>query len=339
LTKNEEKKLIKTLWGNTCEQGFPKNISYYKFFFLKKLSPENVDVRELFMRYIKTYAFPIQSLLNEKGVMITNGDDLFCTEMIGGLSIIELDSNDIAAMLEKLNSWFELDKKYLNEEHKNTQEEFALRFNNIIDILVSLCDRSFDNFSDNNLTMAKEFIFKMKSSGLSTIKLECVLFYKKDSERSILIGNIDEHLLSIDRKKNLQALKAIHYLIKTYEVERVLPIVELLAGKIKWRSEGYLYIAVDIFKFMYDTKQKNIPQYIHDILFSFLNCLADEAYKESIFGDNAFLDYLELRVHVAALAFSMHKYFHDEQIPSINVWRNICLSNDEFDEVKNEWGL
>ncbi|MCL1030196.1 SIR2 family NAD-dependent protein deacylase [Serratia silvae] len=337
LTRGEEKRLTKALWSDVCEFGFPKNISYYKFIFLNKLAPDSVNVRSLFVKYISTYSFPIQSLLKEKGVMITNGDDNFCTEIIGGLRFIELDENDIAALISKLDFWFESDMRYLSEQQERMQGEFFARFNNITRILIALCEGSFKNITDKNINNICDLVRKMKEHGCMTLELECVLLYGDTAERSKIANDIDENLSSINKSKVLSALKAVHHLIKNYDIKEMLPIIESMAGKIKWRSEIYLYFTVDIVKIMYDENPEGLPQNFHEVVFSFLNTLADESYKNTISDDNAFLEYLELRVHIASLASSMYEYFSSKDIPSILRWKEICSSNDEFDEVKNAW--
>lgn len=354
LDADQSKKLAEVIWYITDQYGLPDDTDFYKFAFLSLPHPEGVDPSQLFKNYVKATPFPIQKIKKERGVSITGGDIPLVHEIIGANSK-EGDiwtAEDVIEILQRLLEWWDADKDRLNEKDNvpsgfsSIPEEFRLRFYHIVELLAEVVGPKLDAGSQDDIKSSLGRLLKeLREHGLAVLEAEAACLHIYPEQKADVYHRINEALISNQDNIEKDGLRAIAKIILggiDIETSSVEPSpASMLSQYITWGPTHSitpaLWIVVRILK--------NTPINFSTSLEVATQRRLDRLLTETTYGngnpDLTFDEKLEIRRIAAILAAKLWAHYKScsSCVPCVvEKWREVCLSPDEFSEIRNVWG-
>ncbi|MDA8375594.1 MAG: SIR2 family protein [Planctomycetia bacterium] len=348
LTPEQSTKLGDAIWAHTDESGLPKNTGFYIFVFLNLPHPANCNPIELLKAYLRKASFPIQNP-QDKGVAITHGNIPIVHEIIGAKSI--WTAKDVEDILQRLLEWWNADKGRLNDNERSTAgfssipEEFRLRLSRIADVLSEVViPKLGTECTDATKSSLSQLLLEMRNAGLPVITAETASLNIYPDRNVDVYKRIKESLTSNQDdivKDGCRALEKI--LLGTTNVSASaveLDPVPILIGYPTWSHTHFvsraIWIIIQILKIMPQKYSGNLE----DATLKRLERLLDE----TSYGNNdlnmTFEERLEVRRIAAMCAGTLWKHYNSNHLSlpdTIQKWREACLSDNEFSEIKNAW--
>jgi hypothetical protein len=354
LDEGQSKNLAGAIWSVTDQYGLPDGTDFYKFAFLKFPHPENIDPAQLFKNYVKSTPFPIQKNRQDRGVSITGGNIPIVHEIIGANSNGETiwTAEDAAEFLQRLLEWWDADKDRLIEKESepagfsSIPEKFRARFASMVELLAEVVGPKLNASSPNEIKISLGRLLKeVREFGLPGLATEAACLHIYPDQKADVYNRINEALLSNQDNIERDGLRAIAKIILDgidAEMSPVEPDPALMLSQyLTWcptRSiSSALWIIVRILK-------KSPTSFSHSLEVAaqkrLERLLTDTAY-DSDTPDLNFDEKLEVRRISSILAAALWTYYSSQSssIPEVvEKWRDICLSPDEFSEIRNAWG-
>lgn len=349
----QSKKLGETIWRKTDQYGLPEDTNFYKFAFLSLPHPENADPVQLFKNYVMSTPFPIQQNNQDQGVSITNGNIPIVHETIGANSIGEgiWSAEDVVQILQRLLEWWDADKERLKETERepsffsSVPEEFRARFARMVELLAEVVGPKLSTDSPDELKASLTRLLKeVRQYGLPGLAAEAACLHIYPDQKANVYNRINEALISNQDNIQRDGLGAIAKIILDGD-DAARNSVEpgpasMLSQYLTWcpthSISSALWITVRVLK----NSPTSFSQNLEEAAQSRLNrLLRDTAYD----NDNPDLDFdekLEIRRISSILAAELWSYYNSRSLPVpevIKEWREMCLSPDEFAEVRNAW--
>ena len=152
-------------------------------------------------------------------------------------------------------------------------------------------------------------------------------------EKDDFIMEIEEALSSFDEQSTLDALWAIDYLIKNQSI--IEPnLLQVFGTFIRYTSNQRLISAFNIVISILTRHPKNFSQSIEITVMLALGKIVN-GYEDLSFDEN-----LELKESAANLASNLNNYYKAQSVvvpKVVTQWQEICLSDNEFSEIRNQW--
>ena len=330
LNKNQHKALNSTLLSQTDEFGIPNNTNYYKAAFNEVLIEQ-----DKYKANLKNYLLESTHLIqneepNPNAYTLTSRPDLLCNEMVISSSFLKWDKNEQIYILKKLIAWWNADKKYLLEKraHHDIKAEFKARFSLIPQVICSVITKEgFEEHRNDLLQMVNDF----KIHDLPYIYLDTILFNLVDKERiKALINNS----ISSDNKCTVvDTFKSIHYLIKIES-----PIFDDVIGNVfqfvKYDKSYNLIYGLEVIKNVIIANVVPISDQFEDIIINQLTRI-NKGIKELTIEEN--LDLQKLAAKLAYVIDYHSRYNNDAMNEVLLSWKQRCLNENEFSEIKKQW--
>jgi len=356
LNENQIKEFSEALWSQTDEStGFPKNIDFYKFAFLKSLPhPNNIDPVSLFKGYIAKEKFPIQKTKAEKGISMTNGDIPFCDELIGATKSpffdkgIDWSERETIDIFHRLLEWWDLDKEFTKKDNDtilfgNTGDEFKKRFANLAHILERVVIPRLSPQTSIKKDMSR-LLKELSEYGVSCVATYAASLCLFPEQRQVVFDKIETAMLSKQKEKIRNGYGAIHQifiLYNTNKIEDISPVIwAYIASPIKWRSLPNLVYALNTeIDILNNFSEALTGKWLNDIVFG-LGCLIEETSLQNQQSGIDIAERLDIRAVAASLACTLYKYYlkKDLSIPeTLQKWKSICNDVAEFSDIRNKW--
>lgn len=362
LSDDQIKIFGQALWNEIDEDtGFPKDTYFYNFVFLTLPHPNTINPLTIFKEFIFNNSIPIQSLKEDKSVSMTGGNITILNEIINGTKNRLIKNNkgvcwseeETLDIFERLIEWWDADKHYLKEDNidgpfGSTQDEFYSRFKNLI-YIISIILPPITSLKNNKDVMGKLLkLFKeFDEYDLPYLQVKAACLFVLDLSLSSIYFDILNAIGSKKKNRIIDALYAILEIINLYdetdEPDKDLnKILDILSEQIKWRREDSLISSLNVVT----TIVIMFPGYLNekflqDILMG-LKYLCDESDPKNESINNDIADRLAYRKSAANLAFELYLYYskRKEKIPpTIIKWKDICLDENEFFEIRNQWKI
>lgn len=354
LNSAQSKKLAKAIWKMRDQNtGLPAKTNYYKWYFMKLPHLEDINVEELYKKYILENTFLIQSLNNKEGISITYGEDTYAAELIAGSFTINNDdgirwtSNELDELIDKCENWFNLDNTFLKEEKYKTNEnhsiyrEFYLRFRNISIILSRVIGYQKNSLSSNSIKKIKRLILNLQEFKIPVMKVK--VMFSKELSYSVdeYLDDLQESLANEERILILDGLESAIFTIifKNYSKSENFEnrLLDLLTQPLRWKNHNLMGDCLDTIREIINSK-KDIPKPIEKTLLNTLEYIKDIKYDDiPLWQNNS--DYLLLRQKAIMLGKKLYDYYYLKgNIPqTIKDWENIAKDPNEFGDVTVYW--
>jgi hypothetical protein len=179
-----------------------------------------------------------------------------------------------------------------------------------------------------------ELINDMELHNITSLELLTVISDSSYNE-SQLTSKIEINLSSNDRGIFNDAVRAIKRCLLSKKVPNTLKhnLLNSLINVILWQKDQKIAFPLSMIEYLHakiSFTQDQINKIDHA-----LNNISD--YTALMKSHINFEDALIIRQSTASLAFSLSKNPNFEEMPSIHLWKEICFSEDEFAEIKNQW--
>lgn len=354
LDAEQSKKLAEVLWRKTDQYCLPKDTDFHKFVFLSLPHPEDVDPSCLFKAYVKATPFPIQKAKQEKGVSIRGGNTPIVQEIIGANSIGESiwTTEDAVEILQRLLEWWDADKDRLTENDSSPPgfssipEEFRLRFARIVQLLAEVVGPKLGADSPDDIkTSLARLLKEIREHGLPVLEAEAACLHIYPEQKSDVYNRINEALTSNQeniKQDGLRAIAKIIYAAIDTEVSSLeLDPVFMLSQYLTWCPIHSITLALWIVVRILKTKSINFSTGLESATKKRLDRLLTETAYGNGNPDLTFEEKLEVRYVAAILAATLWTHYKScsSYVPSVvEKWRGVCLSPEEFSEIRNAWG-
>ena len=349
LDSESSNKFAEILWHVRDSDGLPDQTNFYRFAFLNLPHPTDVDPIALFKNYVLSSTFPIQKNSTDNGISFTRGAVALCDEIVGASKFLSWSDEEINLLFNRMIEWWNSDKDYLKKDASSSPfgsvaDEFRHRFIKLVDALVALVSES--DLSTSNISKSELLclIDELQNYGIQTLRLESACLNIFPEFKNVILGKVESGLSSNNDNiinDSLNAVLAVTKLAESHhEFDELLSHLLTLIGQIIfWRKQPGLLNSLKVLNVL---EEKIIISQLNDELRNMILAgLQNIAKDTNMTTENQNLsEKLAIRQEAAGLAYKLFLLYKKQgtQIPdSILEWQNICHSNMEFAEIRNQW--
>lgn len=335
------------LYAQCDDFGFPKHTDFYKFAFFDLPYPDNLNLRNAFKRYISETSFPIQG--DSRTFAMSSQDTIIFHELIHSISVIEWTTDEITKLFDRLLECWDTDKNNLVKKEApdflSIRESFVYRFSMLTAVVAKVIapalNKTADKHIKNNL---KRIISELNEYGIPSVLIQasCVHIFPQSKKK--VIQEIEKSLHTSDSQQVINGLESILLILqqqgKNYSAKELERLYTFVGQKIYWRHKIGLKSALNTMSHLVKDFYEQMNEELQGIVLQGLEHLAEET---NLKGGNAewdFAEKLEIRQAAALLAYLLYAKIIEAgaDIPNaLKQWKNICSSESEFAEIKNQW--
>ena len=355
LTDADRHKFSDLIWSRRDSKTKLPDISrLFKSVFVFTPHPDAINPIKLFKNYVQSTSFPLKYNPNKSSISWGYSDFEICNAILFAIDqlrsvahkqIIIWNDKEIIGIILRLIDWWDNDKNILKEsDGRDSFSMFDIRgyMNILVNILAQLIlykpDIKLDVESNSRL---KNAIREMESHKIPVRRLQASCSNLYPEFKTALFTNIDADIKSNDES----VLRDIHSAINNYltlseniEINNFLEII----------GYGLIYRPYDAQKILFDISESLVEQFTKfkaELPGLFMDKLLQgllDAHKQTYenFAFKHFNDYLAMRKAAAGLAYAINIYnlkLNVEHQEIIIKWRELCLSQNEFSDVRNAW--
>lgn len=344
-------KFAKILWSQRDKWNLPAYpSSRYKSYFLDLPHPEGIAPFLLFKKYLQNAQLPLQKNRGVSSIQIMGGNIPFCDEILYASRLIKWTEREADDIFKRLMEWWDADKENLKRDEKPLPlgpiaEEFKNRFLRLVDVLVEVIAPSFSQETETSTKRElRRLLDELQIYGLPSLRAEAACIHVFPDNKDKIITKIGFALISsngISLVDGLRAIEVVALRSNTQLDEKgVLYLLNMVGEIVWWRKAigltGALTIIANIVKKQPECFSGDLEKHV-------LLGLQNIAQDTGLFSELTDLDFskkLEIRRAAAGLAYVLFEHYsqHGGSIPdAINTWKDICHSDKEFAEIRNQW--
>ena len=350
------------LWCQVGEDGMPSETDYYRNAFLKLPHPVEVDPITLFMQYVRDARFPVQ----QSGTSIEfgfTGHVSICKAIIASEEIRWSD-DDVRSIVRRLVEWWDADKVHLRRigislSLLSIADEFKGRLWHLVTTLAFMVVRRSDSMDEGTRKTLERVIEELSEYHLPALRLEMACVSLFPEWRGRIQCRVEDELASTSDEVVVDALDAIQIVgervaagtgtkVGGSEKEELMRLIRSVGNTIRWRRDKISSKAIPIVTRMVRTHPWIFVGDIeHSVLLGLHHLKDDTAIHRR--SDARSQDTgsrwnvsakLAVRHAAARLAYSLFEHYRKrgEDVPrAISAWEQVCGSEDEFAEIRNQW--
>ena len=348
------------LWSQIGEDGMPSETDYYRSAFLKLPHPVEIDPIALFMQYVRDARFPAQQSDTSIQLGFT-GHVALCNAIMASKEVRWSD-DDVRSIMRRLVEWWDADKVHLRRVELSSSlpsiaDEFKNRLSHLVTTLASMVVRRPDSMDEGTRKALKRVVEELSEHDLPALRLEMACVSLFPEWRNRIQCRVEDELASTSDEVVVDALDAIHMVgervaagtkVGGPDKEDLMRLIRSAGNMIRWQRNKMLSEAIAI---VTKTVGTHSWIFVDDIEYSVLlglNRLIDDTAIHGR-GDARIRDTgsrwdmstkLAVRRAAARLAYSLFEHYRQrgDDIPqAVSAWEQICGSEDEFAEVRNQW--
>lgn len=332
LNKNQVRSLLSKLQASQDQYGLPENTGYYKFAFIDIFGRESEVEKGVRQFLVESSPLIRAKTSNPKSYTVAGSSDPFTNELIGSSKSINWTNEELHLFANKLINWWQTDRVVFQKYEKDSDflNEMRRRFTLFVDALDVIVVQ-------NDLVEYKKAISQIESEfrtiGFNYLDLKAATLHYLNFNENQLIQEIEEALSTYRERQVMDAFWALNRLLsgngdintKYYEV---------LSTFIKFSRGQYLTNAFQIVINVIRAERFVTGSELEKSVLNSL-ALAAEEFENLKFEEN-----LAVKKTSAKLACELWLHYKkiDCDTPSIiEAWKQICISENEFAEIKNQW--
>ena len=348
LTDSQMDKFAESLWSNLGDFDLPTETDYYKFAFLEMPHPPSIEPILLFKNYVESEQFPVQKNREDQRITFTGGDIPLCNDIDRASKRIEWSEDDVNSILDRLVEWWDADKEYLKADDRaapfgSLADEFKARFARLVDVLAAVITPNFNpSEEDYRKKTLGRLVIELLDYGIPALRLQSACLHLYPEWKDDVFQRIENGMTSSDHATVIDCLEAFLVIAERSESDAdkndFSRILHVLAQMVRWQKNTGLASAL----FTIAQLTKKFPwvfteEFERLTLMGLRNIARDTA--TNVDGVD-FADKLEIRRAAASLAYNLFEHYTRQGKPApdaITEWKKICLSDNEFAEVRNQW--
>ena len=348
----------RVLWDQLDDEGLPSNTDFHRFVFLELPHPKEFDPVELFKKYVRDAQFPGLKDFSPIGFP----QEWTIWDEIQAAYPFEWSDDDMHYIVKRLVEWWDINQK----QYKIQTEGVDL-----VGMVVEAQEEIFSNWAKTLAAVISNFnpphkghpirdtlsrvIRELSTYELPVLYLESTCLHMFPERRDSILRRIEEGMMSSKEETVIEALDAVWIMSNRIGAEPreevredLICLLETASQILRSRRDiglpqaiGRITSEISRHPWVFT---KGIEQYVLEGL---RHLISDTAIRTS---GNPYLDVgrddsdvstkLTVRLTAARLAYALSKYYAQKGKPMpevITEWENICLSNNEFAEIRNQW--
>lgn len=350
---NEEQKIRfgSAIWKIKDATGFPAGLdSVYRWYFFKLPHVENIDIASRIHNFFSEMNF--STMNGNKKISAGLAQNRSFYEIINGSHILEeinWTSQNAVSLFQKIIQLWDSDKHTVAKAKGSSSDlrfEENTKYFHAMARVVELAVVPFltdEEFSEIKADLCR-LIAEMNLDEVPTSELEAALFERNPFDLRSILLTIERDVLSDIRLKATRGVIAATKILKsekcaTIEFADYDKLVTLLVEAIKWRKPNSLIPALANFQLIVIDSDQRWRMHLPQLLLG-LQMILDETKLNYEGGPIPLADRLFARKEAARLSFELNRIFTEEGISIPHVvasWHTVCLSSNEFAEIRNEW--
>ncbi len=345
LSDKQKNQFVSASWTQLDDYGFPNNTYYLKHFWLDFKHYENCRIKQIFEHYVSEFKISHQSEWQNRNIALnrhTRFRDI-ANELIGAQQRMQFDQQIYELWWNKIQSWWQCDKRYLRHPDQKVVEEFQTRFA----ILVTIVSK----FILPNLTTSNQFrehfellVSDLKSYGLPTAYIKAASVKVTLTDRMEILSEIRKQLTESNQVAIQDALRAVWCAAQNedevFNLDEQRNLVAITLDGIIWRKNEVVGSALYKISQIVEFYPELINQEIESLILLALDRCAKYSEIENELSVISLEEKLNIRKKSACLAHEFSLWYGSQrrEVPrEITEWKYICESPHEFAEVKNQW--
>ena len=341
------------LWSRLDETGFPEGTGFERSGFLSLPHSNDVEPVDLFRRWVADESFPVQQ---HGGRVRLDAPNTLCKEIIRGSGHVVWSQEEVCSIVRRIVAWWDHDKAYLKQSKPDLVEEFRSRFDTVVDALVAVIYPAFNLESEDTVRSdLRRIVAEFAAYGLYVVRLECACFHLFGEWRNRVIRTIEIEMGSSSKRLVADLLSGVRAIAERVhadspdsEKDDLVRSVRAAARVIRWRSDADLTSAVSVMGDIVEKQPSVFCGAVEVMVLDGLHRLAEETVVHPVRDplvatsedpwDSA--KKLALRRASAGLAYALFRLYAMRQVcvpNAIRQWEEICDSDAEFAEVRNQW--
>jgi len=353
LAEDQVGRLGEALWSRTDGLGLPTDTGLqYKYPFLTFPCPKGIDPVPFFKEYIRNAPLPIQKQRVDEGVHVSMGGEIsMCAELAGSRVTIQWTEKEITGILTHLLEWWDADKEWLTGQREAARfgpirEEFARRSWQLVEALAYGVAPVLSPATDEATRRAlSRLLSELSDAGLPCLRAVAASLHLLPGTEAELIARVEDALVSSEHERVVvDGLKAILVLLElessAISEENTTRLVRQVSQSIMYRYRTGLQSTLNT---MTRVVKEHPDCFVDDtarLTIRGLRALADDTDPVRGMANLSFEKKLDIRRASVHLAYVLFVHYSDQgaDIPeSIEMWRAISQSENEFAEIRNEW--
>lgn len=339
LKKEDELRFIKLIWKKIDKDGFPAGTNHYKEYFFSHATPKGIDIYALLRRYIENEKLPVLIEPNEKKVVLTHKDDQFFDELSCLQEYIKYD--DAVLLLNRFSDWWNEYKDLLDSPKVQRRGDTIFgsvrdRFIGMVSALRNSVVPKFDRNTPNEVIKKLQGLTDdLRKYQLLSLSLEvaCLQIYPETKES--ILDRIKQNLISDNEEVVVESLSAIQLLTtqKKLSKDEWAPILNLLGQRMLWQMRCSLVNTIWAIECIVNESTELFSGDFEQLVLNAIHRI-----KENSMDDFEYEEWLHVRKRTAGLAYLLSKKYAAGKLPGpIQEWKEICHSEEEFAEIRNQW--
>ena len=359
----QSKRFGDVLWGRTGDDGMPVSTNYYRDDFLDLPHPTGVDPAALFMEYVRQARFPAHE--SERGTRISLGGHTgvpLCEEVIGARDVAWTEE-DARNIVHHLVEWWDADKEHsrradIQGPFPSVADAVKGRLSELVNTLAAMVASHSKSLADESTRNAVKRVMKEQSEyRLPALRLEmaCVSLFPEWQES--VLGRVEGALASTSEEGVMDALTAIQVLSERLTADTEAPdaakhgltgLLRAASQKLLWRNgvvpSATINTVADVVErhpwaFAGEVERSVLVGLARLVGGTAIQVTGDVREKMDGAGQDVSMKLL-IRQAAARLAYRLFERYTErgDAIPKeIAAWKDVCQSDDEFAEVRNQW--
>ena len=346
------------LWARLDDSGMPSHTDYFAHVFLTLPHPAQYDPISIFRTWVLDARFPVQAE-RESVTHKIRDRCMLCQEFIGARNHIEWSREETDTIVRRLISWWDADKKYLNDKQTGPlgliADALRRRFSELVKTLVAVIPPSFEPIGVNDMLAAlRRVVLELSDHGFPTLRLESACVHLFPGRRTDLIQRIEAAMASSAEETVIDALRALWILAERIDKgtenrakSDFLRVLGVTSQVVRWRREQGLPLAINTVAGITKMHPWAFAADIESSVLEGLHRLIEETAIHPPSGPHLHAadgrevaPKLMVRRAAAGLAYKLSNHYQQCGAPApevIEEWAAICRSDDEFAEVRNQW--
>ena len=368
LNSAQVRKFGDALWHQTGEDNMPADTDYRRYNFLRFPHPTEVDPIQAFMQYVRSARFPAQQHPEKTAVGIGPERLTLCAD-IEASENIPWTTDDIRSIVHRLIEWWDTDRNHLHRATVREESNEIGGFPSIANLLreqarqlvrtLSMVIARWGKAIDDKNTRAdlRRVVAEMSEDKIPTLELKmaCASLFPRWRER--VLQEIESQNATTSHEAVVDALRATrleshrtnrHGNLAKRESDTLKRLLYVVGNVIRWRNGDSLAVAIRTMGNLVEMHPGGFDDEIERMVLSRLRDLIDDTALHSpgaprLNGDQSRKEVAEkllIRQEAAALAYRLFELYEKRGIAipdPIVEWENICLSEEEFAEIRRQW--
>ena len=369
LNSAQARRFGEVLWHQTGEDNMPAGTDYRRCDFLRFPHPSEVDPIQAFMKYVRSARFPAQQHPKNTTLAGIGPQRVTLCADIDASESISWTADDIRSIVRRLIEWWDTDRNHLQRATDREESDEAggwpsmashLRdqVRQLVRTLSIVVARWWKAIDDKDTRAAlRRVVAEMLEDNIPTLQLKmaCASLFPKWREK--VLQEIESQNAATPHETVVDVLRATrleshrtnrHGNLTDRESDTLKRLLYVVGDSIRWRNGKSLVEAVWTMRDLVEMHPGGFDDEIERMVLSRLRDLIDDTALHSpgaprLNGDQSRKEVAEkllIRQEAAALAYRLFELYEKRGIAipgPIVEWENICLSEEEFAEIRRQW--